>query len=160
MIRYTLCCADGHTFDSWFQSGNGYESLRGAGMVTCPVCGTSSVDKALMAPAVQPARRTGQSAPALTDAVTSTPAPAVPAPLAPRVPQAELEMRLAALRNHIETHSDYVGLDFVTEARRMHQGEVPERAIHGEAKPDEARALIEDGVPIAPLPFPAARKMN
>ena len=160
MIRYTLCCADGHTFDSWFQSGTGYESLRGSGRVSCPVCGTTKVDKALMAPAVQPARRAGQTGPALTDAVAPPPAAPVPAPLAPRAPQAEMEMRLAALRNHIEAHSDYVGLDFVTEARRMHQGEVPERAIHGEAKPDEARALIEEGVPIAPLPFPSLRKMN
>ena len=76
MIRYTLSCAQGHAFESWFQSGSGYESLRNAGMVSCPECGTTKVDKALMAPAVQPARRTGHSAPALTEAV-ATPPPTV-----------------------------------------------------------------------------------
>ena len=157
MIRYTLSCAQGHAFESCFQSGSGYESLRNAGMVSCPECGTTKVDKALMAPAVQPARRTGHSAPALTEAV-ATPPPTVPQ--GARSPLADIEAKLEALRRHIETQSDYVGLDFVTEARRMHHGEVPERAIHGEAKPDEARALIEEGVPIAPLPFPAPRKVN
>jgi hypothetical protein len=71
-----------------------------------------------------------------------------------------LEVKLAALRREIEANSDYVGMNFVTEARRIHSGEAPERAIHGEAKPDEARQLIEDGLPVAPLPFLPARKVN
>lgn len=156
MIRYTLSCAQGHAFESWFQSGSGFESLRDTGMISCPVCGSAKVDKALMAPAVQPARRTGASAPPLAESL----APAAATPPPPRVPAADLEAKLEALRRHIETQSDYVGLDFVTEARRMHYGEAPERAIHGEAKPDEARALIEEGVPIAPLPFVSPRKVN
>ena len=72
----------------------------------------------------------------------------------------DLEKALAALRHQVETTSEYVGMNFVTEARRMHDGETAERAIYGEARPDEARKLLEDGVPVAPLPFRPARKTN
>lgn len=146
MIRYDLVCAKGHRFDSWFQSAAAFDALRGAGRIACPVCSATTVEKALMAPAVRPARQ------------TAGPAPAGPADL--RTPQSDLEAALAALRRQIEENSDYVGLNFAAEARRMHAGEVPERAIHGEARPDEARQLIEDGVPVAPLPFLPARKVN
>lgn len=77
-----------------------------------------------------------------------------------RAPASEMEEALAALRRQVEENSDYVGMNFVTEARRMHAGEVPERAIYGEARMDEAKKLLEDGVPVAPLPFLPARKAN
>ena len=93
-----------------------------------------------MAPALRPADRT-ETAPLAT-------------------PQSELEQKLAALRAHIEETSDYVGLSFAAEARAMHDGLIPERAIHGEARPDEARRLIEDGIPVAPLPFLPKRQAN
>lgn len=152
MIRYSLTCAKGHGFDSWFQNAAAYDSLRAAGQVACPLCGDATVDKVLMAPAVRPART-----------VEARPVPpaapdAAPAPL--RAPQTEVEVAIAELRRQIEANSDYVGMNFVAEARRMHAGEVPERAIHGEARPEEARQLLEDGVPVAPLPFLPARKVN
>jgi hypothetical protein len=75
-------------------------------------------------------------------------------------PKGDLEEKLAAMRRHIEENSDYVGLNFVAEARKMHAGDAPERSIYGEAKPEEARALLEDGVPVAPLPFMPVRKVN
>ena len=138
MIRYTLACDQGHSFESWFKSGAAFDALHAVGHVECPVCGSARVDKALMSPAVS------KTAPA--------------APLASPTP--ELEGKLRALRAHLDAHSHDVGQKFATEARRMHLGEVPERPIHGEARPDEARALIEDGVPVLPLPFPPSRARN
>ena len=112
-------------------------------------CGVTSVSKAVMAPRVRPAR---DAAPVPVPA-----APTVPANAAPATPAAQA---LAALKNHIETHSDYVGQDFAREARAIHDGTAPDRAIYGEARPEDARRLIEDGVPIAPLPFIPRRKTN
>lgn len=139
MIRYTLNCAAGHGFDSWFQSAEAVEKLLGAGHVTCPTCGVATVTKALMAPSVQPARR-------------------ATAPL--RDPATDQEAALAALRAEVEAKSEYVGMNFVAEARAMHDGDTPERSIYGEARPEEAIKLLEDGVPVAPLPFMPLRKTN
>lgn len=135
MIRYALRCDQGHDFDGWFRSSDGFEAMRDAGHVTCAQCGTTRVDRALMAPAVAEKR-----------------------PLtAPRNPA---EAALEALRRKVEESSDYVGLSFAEEARAMHEGKRPARAIHGEARPEEARRLIEDGVPVAPLPFRPRQKAN
>jgi hypothetical protein len=144
MIRFSLKCAKDHSFESWFPSGSAFEALKEAGHVSCPVCGSGEVDKALMAPSVAVARGEAEG-------------PARPSLGAPAT---ELEAALAALRRQVEENSDYVGMDFVTEARRIHAGEAPERAIYGEARADEARKLLEDGVPVAPLPFLPARKAN
>jgi hypothetical protein len=135
MIRYALRCDRDHGFDSWFGSAEAYDRLRAGGQVACPDCGSTAVDKALMAPHVTPSR---------------------PAPLtAAKDPR---EAALAELRRRVEENSEYVGLEFAAEARRIHEGDAPERAIYGEARLDEARRLIEDGVPVAPLPFlPKAR---
>lgn len=146
MIQFSLKCSNDHRFDSWFQSSAAYDKLERAGMVTCAVCGVASVSKAVMAPRVRPAR---DAAPAPVPATAPTTAPAHPG-----------EQALAALKKHIEAHSDYVGKDFVREARAIHDGTAPERAIYGEARPEDARRLIEDGVPIAPLPFVPRRKTN
>ena len=145
MIKYAIKCSADHSFDSWFQSAAAYEALKGAGHVSCPVCGSTTVEKGLMAPAVR-VSDTGEMA-------------AVPdRPLA--APGTDVEAALAALRRQIEANSDYVGLNFAAEARRIHAGDAPERSIYGEARADEARALIEDGVPVAPLPFVPGRKTN
>ncbi|WP_410216234.1 DUF1178 family protein [Paracoccus sp. (in: a-proteobacteria)] len=137
MIRYALRCEKGHDFDGWFRSSEGFETMRGMGQVACGQCGSMQVEKALMAPAV-----TEKRAPALA---------------APRNPA---EVALQALRRKIEESSDYVGLRFAEEARAMHEGDRPARLIHGEARPDEARQLIEDGVPVTPLPFVPRRQAN
>jgi hypothetical protein len=152
MIRFTLTCRAGHGFDSWFQSAAAFTALQAAGQLSCPICGATDVEKALMAPAVVQAR---PSAAAGAHAPVATP----PRPSLSE-PQSELEVAMTALRRQIEENSDYVGLNFAAEARRMHDGDAPTRAIHGEAKPEEARKLIEDGVPVAPLPFLPGRKVN
>ena len=143
MIRYSLQCAADHEFDSWFQSSAAFDALASAARLACPVCGDKAVTKSLMAPALR------QAVPAVAarDRPLGAPASAV-------------EAALAALRRQIEENSDYVGLDFATEARRIHDGDAPARAIYGEARADDARALIEDGVRVSPLPFLPARKAN
>ena len=134
MIRFHLKCDQGHAFESWFQSGGAYDKLVAAGMVSCTTCGTNKISKSMMAPAVS----------------TST---AVTAPKAN-------EAALAALREKVESTSDYVGGRFAREARDMHDGLVPERPIYGEAKPHEAKKLLEDGIPVLPLPFMPRKKTN
>jgi hypothetical protein len=150
MIRYSLKCAAGHGFESWFQNAVAFAALSEAGQLTCPVCGSDQVEKELMAPVVRPGRRAEDAA--------------SPAPVSARpdlsTPTSELEEAIAALRRHVTESSDYVGMNFAAEARRIHAGEAPARSIHGEARADEARAMIEEGLPVAPLPFLPARKVN
>lgn len=133
MIRYDLSCKEGHRFDGWFASSAAFEAQRDAGQVQCAICGSHKVDRALMSPGV-PTRSNRLSEGGKTP--------------------------LEQLREHVEANSDYVGLRFADEARAMHEGRSDPRAIHGEAKPEEARALIEEGVPIAPLPFIPKRQTN
>lgn len=140
MIRYTLKCADGHSFDSWFQSAAAFEALAGRGMLSCSVCGSGNVQKAMMAPRVAT-----KAAVATKDADSQQPSLSQP--------DNPTEEALIALRKHVEENSTYVGGNFASEARKIHLGDAPERLIHGEAKPEEAKALIEDGIPVAPLPI-------
>lgn len=155
MIRYTLTCDQDHQFESWFQSSAAFDTLADGGHLACPVCGSAQVQRALMAPAV--AAKSNKK-----DGAAPSPAQAAPAktgaPLAG--PMSEAEAALAHLRKEVEENSEYVGLKFADEARKMHDGESPERAIYGEAKLDDAKKLIEDGVPVAPLPFLPKRKTN
>ena len=148
MICYSLRCPVSHDFDSWFRTSDAYDGLRAAGQIACPVCGSSDVTKTLMAPAVRSAR--GEASPA--------PQPATCGALSK--PGSAVEEAFAAMRKQVEDNSDYVGLNFAAEARKMHDGDLPARAIYGEAKPEEARRLIEDGIPVAPLPFMPKRKAN
>lgn len=157
MIRYALKCPEGHMFESWFQSAQAYEKLAAGGMVACAVCGAGGVEKALMAPVIGHAERARGAAASPEPATTAHPA-APERPLsAPRSPP---EQAMAELRRKIEESSEYVGKSFATEARAIHEGTAPERAIYGEARPEEARKLIEEGVPVAPLPFRPARRNN
>ncbi|MBU3029914.1 DUF1178 family protein [Paracoccus marinaquae] len=142
MIRYNLRCEHRHDFDGWFRSSEGFETMRAAGQIACAQCGSTSVEKALMAPAVPKETPAAADAPRLSE------------------PQSPAEAALAELRHHIETNSDYVGLRFADEARAIHEGRSPHRAIHGEARADDARKLVEDGVPVAPLPFVPRQKAN
>ncbi|MFN3276341.1 MAG: DUF1178 family protein [Paracoccus sp. (in: a-proteobacteria)] len=137
MIRYAMRCNKGHDFDGWFRSSDAYDTALMAGAVTCSHCGSTQVEKALMAPKVA----SGRDRP-----LSGTHSPA--------------EAALEKLRQQIEANSDYVGLSFADEARAMHDGHAPARAIHGEAPLAEARKLIEDGVPVTPLPFLPRRKTN
>jgi hypothetical protein len=146
MIRYTLKCSEGHAFESWFQSAASFDSLQASGMVQCPACGGSTVEKSLMAPQVRPARKAAAASAPQERPLTD--------------PQSDRERAIAELRAKVEANSDYVGLNFVAEARAMHEGTAPARSIHGEARLDEAKKLIEDGVPVAPLPFLPRAKAN
>jgi hypothetical protein len=139
MIQYALKCDKKHSFDSWFQSAAAFDKLQEAKLLTCSVCGSSDVFKSVMAPRVS----TG------VDKKGPLSAPASPA-----------EQAFAELRKKIEANSDYVGPDFVKEARAMHHGLAPERSIYGEARIADAKKLIEDGVPVMPLPFSPLRKVN
>lgn len=141
MIRYNLKCDGGHGFESWFQSGAAFSGLLAAGQLACPICGSEAVEKAVMAPSVRPARKAGSKVDLSK-------------------PASEVEAAMAALRRQIEANSEYVGMNFATEARKIHEGDAPERAIHGEARPEEARRMIEEGLPVAPLPFVPGRKVN
>lgn len=140
MIQYSLKCAEGHQFDSWFQSASAYDKLRATGHVACAVCGSDKVEKALMAPRVGHGEQ--------SEAKTLT------------APKSPAEQALAAFKAHVEANSDYVGGRFAQEARAMHAGDAPERPIWGEAKREEAKALIDDGIKVAPLPFTPTRKSN
>jgi len=135
MIRYALRCDREHRFDSWFGSSDDFDRLTGAGLVACAVCGSSEVAKDLMAPNV----------------TAATCAPDLRAPASPA------EQALTEMRRRIEASAEDVGRNFVVEARRIHDGLARERPIIGEAHPSEARALIEDGIPIAPLPWSTRR---
>lgn len=143
MIRYSLRCDQGHEFEGWFRSARAFDAQNAAGQVACGFCGSAEVEKALMAPAV-PKKANAQ------------PAEAAPSPR----PEAEMVEAIARLRAQVEASSDYVGARFPAEARAMHEGRSPTRAIYGEARLDEARALIEDGIPVAPLPFRPRQKTN
>lgn len=147
MIRYTLKCAEGHSFESWFQSGEAFDALAARGLLSCGVCGGADVSKAMMAPKVA-------VAPAADPAKEPVPEAPLSTPSDPR------EMALRKMREHVEKTSTYVGGNFAREARDQHLGDAPETPIYGEAAPEEARALIEDGVPILPLPGPMKRNTN
>lgn len=148
MIRYSLSCDQGHDFDGWFRSSDGFESLRAAGQVSCAICGSVRVEKALMAP------RVVQGADRATEHAAEEAAPDL------HSPRNEREAALEKLRRHVEENSDYVGMSFAAEARAMHEGAAPERAIHGEARLEDARRLLEDGIPVAPLPFRTRQRAN
>ena len=150
MISYSLKCAEGHVFDAWFRDSAAYDALAAAGRLACAVCGDARVDKAMMAPALA-----GQERP-VPAAKEGAPPAAVPAPML-SAPAGPLEKMLTQLRRYLGEKADYVGRGFADEARRIHLGEADERAIWGEATSDEARALQEEGVPVAPLPFLSRR---
>lgn len=149
MIRYTLRCERGHEFESWFQSSSAYESQERRHLIDCPSCGSTKVERAIMAPRVigKKGREPAEPAPAAsTEATGSEPASLVMAQ------ERELRAKLKELRDHIVKNSDNVGDRFPNEARKMHYGDIEHRPIYGEASPEEARSLIDEGVEVSPLP--------
>ena len=149
MIKFSLKCDQDHQFESWFKSAAAFDALAQAGPLTCALCGSTKVTKGMMAPRVTTGERRenrneGDQKPDAAVPVLSK-------------PQSALEEALKALRKEVETSSEYVGDDFVREARAIHIGDAPDRSIYGEARLDEAVALIEEGIPLTPLPFRAKR---
>ena len=154
MIRYALHCDRDHEFESWFQNSSAYDSQVKRKLVTCPVCGSVKVERAIMAPQIvsQKGRDRAEPAPA---AAPTAPATDVAAPASTPLLMAqerELRAKLKELRDHIVKNADNVGERFPNEARKMHYGELEHRPIYGEASPDEARALIDEGVEVTPMP--------
>jgi hypothetical protein len=155
MIRYHLRCERGHAFESWFQSSSAYETQEKRKLVNCPACGSDKVERAIMAPQIVSRKR--RQEPAL--APSPAPAPAastdVAAPASTPLMMAqerELRAKLKELRDHIVKNADNVGERFPNEARKMHYGDIEHRPIYGEASPEEARSLIDEGVEVSPLP--------
>lgn len=154
MIRYALTCDKGHEFESWFQDSASYDKQARRGLVTCPHCGSGKVGKAIMAPRLAGARKRGRAMPAEAPAAAAPENAQERAPVAMISPQEqELRGKLKELRDHLTKNADHVGAKFPEEARKMHYGEAEHRSIYGEASPDEAKKLAEEGIEFHPLPI-------
>lgn len=138
MIHYDLICEHGHAFDGWFRNSAAYDEQAGRGLVTCTHCGSAKVEKQLMAPGI-PVKSNRRSAQKM-----------VAAPADPRL--AELMTMMREMRRHVEENAEYVGDRFAEEARKIHYAESEQRGIYGQTTPDEAKALIEEGIAVHPLP--------
>jgi hypothetical protein len=155
MICYALRCDKGHDFESWFQTSTAFDSQRKRKLVTCPLCNSAKVEKAIMAPRLNKKGKAKDVA-ALPSQATSADSSQ---PLQPSdqvslmsAQERELRSKLKELRDHIVSQADNVGESFPTEARKMHYGDIEHRPIYGEASLDEARSLIDEGISVAPLP--------
>jgi hypothetical protein len=153
MIRYALACSKGHTFESWFQNSAAYDKQAKRGLVECPVCGDSKVEKALMAPTLSGTKKRARPSVPMPAAEAPAAAPETPAPVAMVSPEErEFRAKLKELREHLTKNADNVGRKFPEEARKMHYGETEHRSIYGEASPQEAKELSEEGIEVHPLP--------
>jgi hypothetical protein len=144
MIHYDLICDQGHGFDGWFRNSSAYDSQAEAGLVSCTVCGSSKVEKQLMAPGIPIKSNRKEAAP------LAAPAKMVAGPVDPRL--AMMMQMVREMRKHVEENAEYVGDKFAEEARKIHYEEAEHRGIYGQASPDEAKALIEEGIAVHPLP--------
>lgn len=152
MIRYALSCDRGHDFESWFQNSAAYDKQAKRGLVSCPLCGSAKVEKAIMAPRLA---RKDKSTPitAPVDETVPSPAPEPATPVAMISPQErEFRAKLKELRDHLTSNADNVGKKFPEEARKMHYGETEHRSIYGEASSQDAKELHEEGIEFHPLP--------
>lgn len=132
MIRYALACEHGHEFEGWFSASSDFDDQKARGLLECPVCGVLEVRKQIMAPAVAGTKRNTPDLPPKARAV--------------------MMEALGKVRRHVEENFDDVGDAFAKEARAIHEGRSEDRGIYGQATPAEVKALVEDGVPVAPLP--------
>ena len=152
MIHYQLRCSGGHEFESWFRSSGSFDEQSRSGLIECPACGSRKVDRALMAPAI--GRRARAEAAQVT---TPEPAfveapPAAPPTATVAMPDA-MRAALQRIRAEVERNCDHVGPRFAEEARAMHRGERPVRGIYGDATPEQAEALADEGIEVARLPW-------
>ncbi|MGH6683720.1 MAG: DUF1178 family protein [Pseudolabrys sp.] len=151
MIRYTLLCGQNHEFESWFQNSAAYDRQAKRGLVACPNCGSTKIDKAIMAPRLAGAHKRERGAPDETPALGAAAPEKTPvAMISPQ--EQELRSKLKELRDHLTKNADHVGAKFPEEARKMHYGEIEHRSIYGIATPDDAKELAEEGIEFHPLP--------
>ncbi len=153
MIRYALHCDQGHAFESWFQSSAAYDKQAKRALVTCPTCGSAKVEKAIMAPRLARAEGAEPPPPAI---LPTPPLPSAPGKMPVAImspPERELRKKLKELRDHLTKNADYVGPRFPEQARKIHYGEIEHRSIYGEALPEEAKELHEEGIEFHPLPI-------
>lgn len=143
MIRYALICESGHEFESWFRSSGDYDVQQKKKFVTCPVCESSKVEKQIMAPRIARSEKPAREQPSGEKTTVAMMSPQ----------EIEFRQKLRELREHVTRNADYVGDKFPDLARKMHYHEIEKRSIYGEAKPDEVRDLIDEGVEVAPLPL-------
>jgi hypothetical protein len=129
MIHFSLRCNAKHEFEGWFRDGATFDKQAKRGQVTCPTCGTGKIEKAPMAPRLARSAKT------------------------PDLSPTEVRKALVELRQHVEKNCDYVGPRFAEEARRIHYGETKAKGIYGESTPDEAKALAEEGIEVARIPW-------
>jgi hypothetical protein len=155
MIRYALNCEHGHTFESWFANSAAYDKQAKRALIACPVCDSTKIEKAIMSPRL--GRAEAADTPPMKLPTPMPPAPArgpVQGPVAVMSPpERELRKKLKELRDHITKNADYVGPRFPEQARKIHYGEIEHRSIYGEASPDEAKELHDEGIEFHPLPI-------
>ncbi len=152
MIRYTLVCEREHNFESWFANSAAYDKQVKRALVGCPICGSTKVEKAIMAPRLARSDKPIE-APPPTATPSAPPVSEAPAPVAMMSPQErEFRTKLRELRDHLTKNAENVGRKFPDEARKMHYGEIEHRSIYGEASPQEAKDLHEEGIEFHPLP--------
>jgi hypothetical protein len=172
MIVFDLKCRNGHQFEAWFNSASNFERLRKGGHVACAICGSSRVERAVVAPRISTSKKRAAKAEPKPEAAAQPVAEAAPAPKGgagslsgpgryatdpAAAKAADLMKQLADLRVQIEKNCDYVGKRFPEEARKMHYGETPKRSIYGEATDGEARQLAEEGVEFSRIPWTPRR---
>jgi hypothetical protein len=151
MIRYALICDRKHEFEIWFNNSADYDKQSKRNLVACPMCDSTKVDKAIMAPAIATQRKR-KSSPG-PEAVSSAAPQADSAPVAILSPQeTEFRSKLKELRDHLTKNADNVGKKFPDEARKMHYGDIEHRSIYGEASPDDAKKMLDEGIEFHPLP--------
>ena len=146
MIRYSLRCDRGHEFESWFQDSAAYDKQVRRKLVGCPVCDSVKVEKAIMAPQIARKRRADKGEASAPPIENNAPTPMVMSP------ENELRAKLKELRDFVKSNAEDVGQRFPNEARKMHYGEIKHRPIYGEATPDDAKSLIDEGVDVMPMP--------
>ena len=141
MIKYTLQCSNFHQFDSWFSSSEAFEKLKDSKLLSCELCGDTSVSKSVMAPSVKTKKDEVIKGALLQNTVKEN-------------------NLIKELRKKVEKSCEYVGDKFAEEARAMHDGESPERSIYGKTTKQEAKLLLEEGIPVMPLPWHDKRNSN
>jgi hypothetical protein len=140
LIRYDLVCAKGHEFDGWFSNSDAYDKQAKRGLISCTICGVSKIEKQIMAPGIAGKSNRKSDAPQIMSS----------GPVDPRA--AAMMQMMRDYRKHVIANSENVGVKFAEEARKIHFKETEERSIYGEATPDDAKALIEEGIEVHPIP--------